>query len=181
VISRARRIRCKAVAYAAGAIAVLAFAMTAAAASAALTVTIASGPPDTTSDTTAVFEFGANARDARFTCSLDGAAVTACTSPRTYRALAVGRHEFVVTVTSGRESARANRVWEVKSPSGQPPPTHANPCESPLFVVICFDDLPPGTVVTSQYAAQGVEVGYGPTNPNGGVCSKAVIATDAGA
>lgn len=181
MIRRPRMIRTRAVAYMAGAMAVLSFAMTASAASAALTVTITSGPSGTTTDTTAVFEFSANVRDASVTCSLDGAPATACTSPRTYRALAIGRHEFVVTAISGRESARASRSWQVESSSGPQPPTHVNPCESPLPVVICFDDLAPGTVVTSQYAAQGVEVGFGPTAPNGGVGAKAVIAADAGA
>jgi hypothetical protein len=177
VIRRPRMIRTRAVAYIAGGIAVLAFAMMAVAASAALMATITSGPSGTTADTTAVFEFSASVRDASFTCSLDGAPATACTSPRTYRALAVGRHVFVVTATSGRESARASRSWTVSSPTPPPPPPPPPlpppplpptlPCGQSLGQTkICFDDLPPGTVVGTQYSSLDVVFGVTPTGPN---------------
>jgi hypothetical protein len=178
----AQIIRTTASALAAAGVALLAGAMSAAAATPALTVSIVGGPAGTTSETTATFAFSANVRDARFTCSIDGAASTACTSPKTYRALSAGEHGFVVTAIVGRETARASRSWKVEPSTAPPPPapTPVKPCVSAL-VVICFDDLAPGTVVASQYAAQGVELGFGPTSPSGGAGSAASIALDAGA
>ena len=169
MIGTARILRSRALVYAAAAIGVVAFAASAVAASAALTVTITSGPSGTTSDTSAVFDFSANARDASFTCSLDGAAATACSSPRTYRALAVGAHVFDVTASSGRERARASRSWTVSSqgPPPPPPPPPTLPCGQSLGQTkICFDDLPPGTVVGTQYSSLDVVFGVTPTGPN---------------
>lgn len=43
------------------------------------------------------FAFAANTSGARFLCKLDEREFTPCSSPRTYRNLAVGTHTFVVT------------------------------------------------------------------------------------
>ena len=70
-------------------------------------VTVDHAPPDTTitqqpadpsSVATATFAFGAT-EPATFTCSLDGAAYSVCTSPATYAGLANGQHTFGVVAT----------------------------------------------------------------------------------
>src|SRR6187402_668787 len=80
---------------------------------AALTVTITSGPAGTVAATDATFAFTADARAATFTCSLDGARATPCTSPVAYRGLVEGTHVFVVVATSGSETGTARRGWTI--------------------------------------------------------------------
>lgn len=75
-------------------------------------------PPSRTSSTSASFEFAAS-EPATFTCSLDGAAATACTSPTTYDGLALGTHTFSVTATDeagNTDPTPATATWEVVEP-----------------------------------------------------------------
>ena len=60
--------------------------------------TITSGPADgsTTDDNTPTFEFESSENDSFLQCSVDGAAFTACTSPRTIGPLSDGEHTFRV-------------------------------------------------------------------------------------
>jgi len=60
--------------------------------------TIDSGPSGTTNEDNATFTFSSEA-GATFECSLDGAAYSACTSPKTYTNLSDGHHTFDVTAT----------------------------------------------------------------------------------
>ncbi len=53
-------------------------------------------PPKHLQSTSAQFTFTADDPGATFQCSLDGAAFTACTSPKTYTGLAPGKHTFRV-------------------------------------------------------------------------------------
>lgn len=162
----------------------------------ALDVAITSGPSGVVTATDAAFEFTANARDATFTCSLDGSAAQRCTSPAHYRGLSVGRHRFVVVARNGRESAVASRIWEIEStpPPPTPPPSPPGPapgpgpapapapgCGIPGKIVICFDDLPVATEVTSQYLALGVRFGVTPTDALGKSGVFPLIASDFGA
>src|SRR5919108_496835 len=67
-------------------------------------VTVTSGPPSPGNATTATLAFSAN-EPATFECKLDGRAFAPCASPKTYRALARGRHSFTV-----RAADRAGNV-----------------------------------------------------------------------
>jgi hypothetical protein len=77
--------------------------------------TIASGPADPTSETTADPAFSAN-EPATFECSLDGAPFAPCTSPQSYTALSPGAHVFEVRAidTAGNvEPTPAAHGWTV--------------------------------------------------------------------
>ena len=81
--------------------------------------TIDSGPDASTSSTSAVFAFSANELGARFACSLDGAAFTACGSPATRTGLALGAHRFEVRATDAAGNVDASPAfleWTVVLP-----------------------------------------------------------------
>ncbi len=61
--------------------------------------TINSGPANPSNSTSATFIFTATEANSTFACSLDGAAFTACTSPKTYVGLIDGAHSFQVRAT----------------------------------------------------------------------------------
>jgi parallel beta-helix repeat protein len=61
--------------------------------------TIGSGPSGTISTDTASFGFSSSESGSSFACKLDAAAYAACTSPKTYSALAEGSHTFTVRAT----------------------------------------------------------------------------------
>lgn len=58
-------------------------------------------PGNSTNLTTATFNFLSTVAGSTFGCSLDGAAFTACTSPKTYTRLKSGNHHFEVRATAG--------------------------------------------------------------------------------
>lgn len=57
---------------------------------------ITAGPPVRTTDRTPSFSFAASEQAARFVCKLDARPFKPCTSPKTLRRLARGRHGFYV-------------------------------------------------------------------------------------
>jgi uncharacterized repeat protein (TIGR01451 family) len=69
--------------------------------------TITSGPPGTHQSRTATFGFAAT-EVSTFTCSLDGAAWTTCTSPMTYDGLSTGTHTFRVRATDAAGNTDAS-------------------------------------------------------------------------
>jgi hypothetical protein len=86
--------------------------------------TITSGPPSTTSATTASFAFSSNESGSTYQCSLDTAAFASCASPTSYSGLATGSHTFRVRATDpagNTDQSAATQTWTVGSTT--PPPT----------------------------------------------------------
>lgn len=78
--------------------------------------TIDGGPSGTVTSTTATFTFSSSEPGSTFTCSLDGAPATACTSPTTYNGLPNGPHTFAVAATDAAGNADptpASAGWTV--------------------------------------------------------------------
>jgi hypothetical protein len=79
------------------------------------TATITVGPSGTVPFRGATFEFSAD-QTASFTCSLDGASFTACTSPVRFDDLALGRHVFTVKAANSDGLSGPNqpsRAWTI--------------------------------------------------------------------
>jgi hypothetical protein len=77
---------------------------------------ILAGPSGSTASTTAIFSFSADDPAATFECSLDGAAFSSCTSPKTYTGLGEGAHAFDVRATDqagNTDPTPAIRSWTV--------------------------------------------------------------------
>jgi len=78
--------------------------------------TIDSGPSGTVNTNTATFTFSSSEPNSTFECSLDAAAFTACTSPKTYTGLADGSHTFQVQAkdpASNLDPTPASSTWTV--------------------------------------------------------------------
>ncbi|MCW2974572.1 MAG: hypothetical protein JWN72_2845, partial [Thermoleophilia bacterium] len=90
------------------------------------TVTITGGPANgaSTAATSASFTFSAIEASA-FTCTLDAAASTTCTSGVTYGSLAVGSHTWSITARdgAGNTSTATTRTWTVVTPPDTTAPT----------------------------------------------------------
>ncbi|WP_457974440.1 phytase [Arthrobacter sp. D1-17] len=83
--------------------------------------TITSGPPATSTSTSASFAFTSSEANSTFQCSLDGAPRVACTSPRTYTGLSIGSHTFSVWSTDAAgntDATAATQTWSVGSSGG---------------------------------------------------------------
>lgn len=81
--------------------------------------TITGAPDSTTVSTSAEFTFAANEEGVTFTCRLDGAAATPCTSPTGFSNLSVGTHVFEVTGTDPQGNVAASPAtftWTVGPP-----------------------------------------------------------------
>ena len=79
------------------------------------------GPAKVTPGTTANFVFGADQEDSKFTCSLDSAKFTRCTSPTTIPNLAPGAHVFLVRATDSAGNVdRTPRAWKWTVAPGSP-------------------------------------------------------------
>ena len=76
---------------------------------------IDSGPPAGTTSSSATFAFHASGSSPTFTCSLDGAKATACTSPVTYTGLTQKAHTFSVAATVNKvvDPVPATATWTV--------------------------------------------------------------------
>jgi hypothetical protein len=80
--------------------------------------TITSGPLGIVKSRDATFTFSSTEPDSTFECSLDGAAFSACSSPKQYTGLADGTHTFEVKATDAAgnaDSTSASRSWKVRA------------------------------------------------------------------
>jgi hypothetical protein len=110
------------------------------------TPTITSHPTNPATATTATFDFTDATVGVSFECSLDGAAFTACTSPKTYAGpLALGSHTFNVRArkSNGQLSSTAGYTWTivVTAPTLTGTPTDPTSATSATFA---FADPQPG-------------------------------------
>lgn len=79
--------------------------------------TIAQGPQGRTRSRQARFTFSATETPATFQCRIDRKAWTSCTSPKTYRGLAKGRHVFAVRASDkagNQDPTPATRSWRIR-------------------------------------------------------------------
>jgi acid phosphatase type 7 len=79
------------------------------------TTTLTSAPSGTVASTTARFTFTASDAKASFSCKLDTANWSNCSSPKSYSSLAQGSHTFSVAAydKSGTDSTPATATWKV--------------------------------------------------------------------
>jgi hypothetical protein len=77
--------------------------------------TITSGPTGTVNATSATFAFTSTVGGSTFSCTLDGGAASACTSPTSYGSLSEGPHTFTVAATANgqTDSTPASRAWTI--------------------------------------------------------------------
>jgi hypothetical protein len=84
---------------------------------------ITSGPMGMMNAASATFTFTSNETGVTYSCSLDGAPFTGCTSPAGYSNLAQGMHSFAVRATDAAmhtDASPATRAWTVDT---EPPDT----------------------------------------------------------
>jgi hypothetical protein len=95
--------------------------------------TISSGPDQTTTETSAEFEFSSTKDGSTFKCRLDNRAWENCDSPKSYDELEPGSHTFYVKATyrDRRERDPATWKWTVTetdpTPDPEPPPAPTPP------------------------------------------------------
>jgi hypothetical protein len=133
------------------------------------TVTI-TGPPAATSEVTQPQIAFAASRRAIFTCQVDAAAATPCTSPyRPPAPLAEGDHEFKVTATdaAGRSaSATARFRVETKSTTSPPRPSSSSPAPPPVALPVASFSFHPRPIVRIRKKRVRLEFGLVSNTPD---------------
>jgi hypothetical protein len=113
---------------------------------------ITNAPSSMTSSTTATLAFTSSVSGSTFTCSLDGATATACTSPKTYTGLAEGSHRFTATATAGgiTDPTPASTTWTVDTTAPVAPTNLAGTANSPTSVALTWKAGTDSNGVTSN-------------------------------
>jgi hypothetical protein len=91
---------------------------------------IISGPPSSTTSTSATFVFSSSKAGSTFQCRLDGGAWGGCSTPKSYSGLTVGSHSFAVRAIDAygnTDPSPATNSWTITSP----PPTGTTPTGTP--------------------------------------------------
>ncbi len=108
--------------------------------------TITSAPSNPSTSRTATFGFSTTDSKATFQCSLDNAAYTACTSPRTYTNLSYAAHAFRVRTVQGKNLSPITTVaWSIIPPAPTLSATPANPTSATSASFAFFDAVPAAT------------------------------------
>jgi hypothetical protein len=87
---------------------------------------ITAKPSATSNSTSATFSFTSTEASSSFSCSLDGGAFTACSSPKVYTALSVASHTFKVQATDAAgntDATPASYSWTVTAITACPAST----------------------------------------------------------
>ncbi len=116
---------------------------------------IDTSPAAITASTSASFTFHATRTPATFTCSVDGATPSTCTSPANYSSLAAGNHTFSVSATSagGADLSAATRVWRIDTTA---------------------PSVPTGVTATAP-TSTSVQVGWNPSSDATGVTAYDIL------
>jgi hypothetical protein len=120
--------------------------------------TIGSGPPAKTTTTTASFAFASSEAGSSFECELDGAAWSACDTPKAYSGIAVGSHQFSVRAIDAAKNVDptpATQSWTVEAEEVVTPPADTTPPQTSIT------NGPPanGTATSASFAFTSSEVG----------------------
>ena len=97
---------------------------------------IDSGPPASTTSSTATFTFHSTQSPATFSCRLDGSAFVSCGSPTAFTGVAAGSHTFSVfsTVNGVSDSSPATATWTVDVSAPTAPTNVGGTAPSPTSV-----------------------------------------------
>jgi hypothetical protein len=118
--------------------------------------TIDTGPDAVTENVDAAFTFSSDRGDAKFECSLDGAAFQACTSGHSIEGLAEGDHRFEVRATRrvrAVDPTPAAYEWKIAIPPKTTIVGPASPSDSPDASVSFTADDPQATFECSLNGA----------------------------
>ena len=151
--------------------------------------TIDSGPTGTVSASSVSFAFSSSEAGGTFECKLDGAAHSACTSPKDYTNLSNGSHTFEVRATDAAGNTDATPATRTFTLSGNDP--YANPdSTSQTFGqgwtpaansvhlnprVTCSTDLTPSNTGTGQGGVNVVNPNLVLINPQIKGCSVGIL------
>jgi hypothetical protein len=97
--------------------------------------TITATPPSSTTATDATFSFVSSTANSSFSCSLDAAAFSSCSSPAGYLGLTVGAHTFRVEAIDANgyvDPTPATYSWTIEAPVLLPPDTTITSGPAPL-------------------------------------------------
>lgn len=117
--------------------------------SAAPTVKLTATPPQSGAPQSASFAWSTTGTVSSTSCSLDGAAASACSSPKAYGGLAAGAHTFRVTVSGPGGSAAGTYTWSVAGTQTAPTVRITTASASSLSTTASFSWSTTGTVTST--------------------------------
>jgi hypothetical protein len=120
---------------------------------------ISSGPPSTTTSTSASFGFGSSESGSTFQCWLDAEAVSSCVAPKEYNSLGLGAHTFSVAATDAAGNADATpavRSWMVTEP--KPPADCTTTLSSGANVADAVSQAAAGAVICLEGSYEQISI-----------------------
>ena len=127
--------------------------------------TIDSGPPATTSITTATFNFSANEPNVSFECALDGGPFVDCSTPHMITGLVPGDYQLQVRATDAAlnvDLSPASYSWTVTAPEAPNTPAGANVTVTVGSATVTFASVTAEglTTLDAMSTAPALPVGY---------------------